>query len=114
MLREGEFVIQNSAKADEYLKKAADLKLLDAQLIVADRLFKSKNPKAAEYYEGAANNGHLVSMSIVGEMYRDGDFVKKDYRKAKKYLAMAAQKGGDEEKQEYQEFLKLPKPEAEM
>ncbi|KAH0789867.1 sel1 repeat family protein [Histomonas meleagridis] len=113
MLREGEYVLQNAAKADEYLKKAADLKLLDAQLIVADRLFKSKNPKAAEYYEGAANNGNVTSMSIIGEMYRDGDFIKKDYKKAKKYLAMAAQKGGDEEKEEYEDFLKMIEKEKE-
>ena len=112
MLREGEFVLQNANKADEYLKKAADGKLLEAQLIIADRLYKSKNPKSADYYEAAANNGNVLSMTIVGEMYRDGDLVEKNYKKAKNYLKMAAQKGGQEEKDEYEAFLKLPKPET--
>ncbi|OHS95157.1 hypothetical protein TRFO_10637 [Tritrichomonas foetus] len=107
MARKGEIIKLDNKVADEYLKKAADLKLLEAQLIVANKLREIGNNKAALYYEGAAENGDFESMKLAGQFYNTGELAPaEDVRKAKKFLSMAAKRGGDEEKATYEEFMK--------
>ena len=68
MARNGDMIKQDNKVADEYLKKAADLKLLEAQLIVAKKLMELKNPKCLIYFEAAADNGDVESMKIAGRL----------------------------------------------
>ena len=45
---------------------------------------------AVRYYEMAADQGHVYAMTIVGNCYRFGDMVAKDYDIALKYLTLAS------------------------
>lgn len=51
------------------------------------------NPtKAMEYYQQAADLGSVLGLNYIGEIYREGKGVPKDYKKTESYYLKAAKK----------------------
>jgi TPR repeat protein len=101
MLRNGEIVKKNVHLGCEYLKKAADGKWLNAQLEMVAILKEAGDEGYISYLEGAAENGDLGSLREVIRNLRE----KGDTHHIKKWLTLAADKGGDEEKKALADFL---------
>jgi TPR repeat protein len=108
MLQNGEIVKKNPVMAAEYVKKAADAKFLPAQLEMIARLRAEGGDEFIAYLRGAGESGHVPSLLELGRRYVVGDGVPIDLGRAKRFLGLAAEKGGDEERAEYQAFLDGP------
>jgi TPR repeat protein len=105
MLRSGEVIKANLQLADEYLKKAAEAEWLPAQLDMASKLQAAGDPEFLVYLEGAAENGYDEAVARLGRIYRFGEGVPINVKKARRYLRMAAEKGGEADQRNLAEFL---------
>ncbi len=95
----GEGVKMNYDTAFSYFSRAETAGLYRAAVDIA-RLYKNGNKDyktALSYYEKAVKSGYVPAMVMMGNMYLSGkDILKQDTAMAKKYYAMAAQKGNAE------------------
>lgn len=98
--------------AIKWLSKAAEKGDVNAMYMLASEIDFSENqfdagdftyndkpkpisPKALDWYEKAAANGHADALSALGNFYRQGSRVKKDIPHAIQYLEKAASAGDD-------------------
>jgi hypothetical protein len=70
MLRTGEIVKTNVVLADEYLRRAVEVKWLPAQLELVEKLREERDPGFFAVLEAAADGGHLGSIVEVARRYR--------------------------------------------
>ncbi|KAG9293231.1 hypothetical protein G9A89_010602 [Geosiphon pyriformis] len=86
-------------KAAEYFKEPADKgEIAEAQLLYAHCLWaghgvRKNNENAIKYFELAANNNNITAMYHIGNMYYKGCGAKKDEKKGKQFLILAALQG---------------------
>jgi TPR repeat protein len=105
MLRNGEVVRANAQLADEYLKKAAQAEWLPAQLDMARKLQADRDPEFVVYLEAAAENGDDEAYARLGRIYRFGEGVPINLKNARRYLRLAADRGGEADQRNLAEFL---------
>ena len=75
------------------LKKAADIGHAQAQVLLADILDQAEfNDDAVNYYRKAAEQGNPDGEFGLGNMYANGEGVKRDVAEARKWIARAADK----------------------
>jgi TPR repeat protein len=98
MLRKGQGVAKDPAKAEEFYMQAAQLGLPTAQADLADMLLKGEagppNPKAAlPLLQAAVRAHHPLAEYELGEMYEKGELLPKDLQTARHLYADAAARG---------------------
>ena len=76
-----------------HLRKAADVGHAPAQVLLADILDQAEfNEEAVGYYRKAAASGHPDGEFGLGNMYANGEGVKRDTAQARKWITLAAEK----------------------
>lgn len=111
MYRDGQLVPQDTAKAQKFLKIAADTNLnriwyrygmVDAQYELA-MLTQGSNPAQAEsWYRKAADLGHAPSQLALAKMYFNGAGIKRDPERALFWSSVAATSLPEAEQKEAQ------------
>lgn len=75
------------------LRKASDAGHAPAQVLLADILDQAEmNEEAVSYYRKAAEQGHADGEYGLGNMYANGEGVKRDLMEARKWILRAAEK----------------------
>jgi TPR repeat protein len=75
------------------LRKASDAGHAPAQVLLADILDQAEmNEEAVTYYRKAAEQGHADGEYGLGNMYLNGEGVKRDLAEARKWISRAAEK----------------------
>jgi TPR repeat protein len=98
MLRKGEGVEKDPAKAREYLERAAKAGLPTAQADLGEMLLNGEGgpadpQEALPWLQLAAAASHPVAQYELGQMYEAGQVVPADLKLAKQYYAAAATHG---------------------
>ncbi len=96
--RDGDGVEEDTAKANEYFKKAEEAEKAAAQRKNEENQLKAQAASQEKFARNLAlaDNGDVDCMVNVGKSYRDGDGVDKDTRKAREYFQKATDAGSQE------------------
>jgi hypothetical protein len=96
--RDGKGVEKDSAKADEYFKKADEATAAEEKQINEENKRNEQAAKQQKFIRilDCADRGSLECMIKAGKCYRDGDGVEKDLNKAREYFQKASDSGSTE------------------
>lgn len=96
--RDGNGVEKDSAKADEYFKKADEATEAEWKQINEENKLKEQAARQQKFIRilNLADRGDLECMISAGKCYRDGDGVEKDLKKAHEYFQKASDLGSTE------------------
>ena len=93
LYKEGLGVEEDDARAAEWFSEAAAGDLADAQYRFALSIIDEDPKGAVEDLESAANKGFVQAQCVLGDLYRDGNGVAQNYRKAAEWYSRAAESG---------------------
>ena len=98
LLREAPEPLRNEAEARQWLTRAGEAGIVDAQVSLADMLVHGaggpRNHEAAlGWFRRAANQGHVGAMFALGALYGGGHEVMWDRRIAQSWFLAAAERG---------------------
>ena len=98
MLVEGRGVEANPEEGRIWIAKAAEVGMIEAQVMLADMLLSGRggskdHPAALALFEKAAGQGHVGAMFAVGAMYGGGHDVPWDRVAAQRWFRAAAERG---------------------
>jgi len=93
LYRTGQGTQVNTAQSDRLLEKASESFDKDATKRLGDRHFEKDPKKALEYYEQAAEAGHVEAAYIAGVMYAENFDIRPNSARSASLLKQAAQGG---------------------
>ena len=98
MLVEGRGVDANPEEGRAWIKRAADVGMIDAEVMLADMMLNGRggpkdHPNALILFEKAAERGHVGAMFAVGAMHGGGHEVPTQRTVAQRWFRAAAERG---------------------
>ena len=91
--RDGVHILQDTAQAKEWFRKAAVAGNEYAQYALGKLLLENEPATALHWLDTAANQGNQFAHYTLGKMYLTGDIVRKDIAKALEHLEASANRG---------------------